>query len=50
MKCLIKMQVFDIRWKHGGVFLAVSLGIEIHPPDPNGCYLLAFVCMNNFWV
>ena len=30
----------------------VSLGIEIHPPDPNGCHLLAFDCliMNNWWV
>ena len=30
----------------------VSLGIKIHPPDPNGCHLLAFDCliMNNWWV
>ena len=35
------MQVFDFRWKPGGVFLGVSLGIDICPPDPNGCHLLA---------
>ena len=33
---------FYLKWKHG-----VSLGIKIHPPDPNGRHLLAFDGMNN---
>ena len=49
------MQVFDlrwktlfhIRWKPGGVLSGVSLGIKIHPRNPNGRHLLAFDCMSN---
>ena len=29
--------MFHLRWKRDGV--------KIHPPDPNGCHLLAFNCM-----
>ena len=51
------MQVFDLtemknmfhpRWKPSGVLSGVSLGIKIHPPDPNGHHLLASDFMNNF--
>ena len=38
--------MFHIRWKPGGVLSGVSLGIKIHPPDPNGRQLLAFDCMS----
>ena len=29
------------------VLSGASLGIKIHPPDPNSRHLLAFDCMNN---
>ena len=34
--------MFHRRWKPGDVLSGVSLSIKIHPPDPNGCHLLAF--------
>ena len=45
------MQVFDPRWKTSFIsdvaLFGVSLGIKIHPPDPNGRQFLAFDRMNN---
>ena len=47
---LIKMQVFDLIWLQSGAVLSgVSLGIKIHPPDPNGRKLLTFDCTNDYW-
>ena len=40
--------MFHLRGKLGGVLSGVSLGIKIHPPDPNSSHLLAFDCMNNY--
>ena len=41
------MQVFDLKWwKTDAVLSGVSLGIKIHPSDPNGRKLLAFDCMS----
>ena len=34
--------MFPLRRKPGGVSSGVSLGIKIHPPEPNGGHLLAF--------
>ena len=39
--------MFHLRETPGGVLSGVSLGIKIHPPDPNSRHLLAFDCMNN---
>ena len=39
--------MFHLRGKPGGVLSGVSLGIKIHPPDPNSRHLLAFDYMNN---
>ena len=38
--------MFHLRRKLGaGVLSGVSLDIKIHPPEPNGCHLLALDCM-----